>query len=178
MGYNSEREQPKDYSIKVLSQLAKQFQRRFLNIFPIESYAKTMLAILVGGQGHRIQFWKGATQGPFHLSLIPTGQAVSEEKTNIFLIGSYVKTMSADGGHLGWRAGHQIQFWKGTTQGPYQQSLVPIGQVVSEEKIFNYFFAEFSIFSHGSHLGWWVGSADIILKGDHQRTIPVKFRPN
>ena len=24
---------------------------------------------------------------------------------NIFLIGSYVKTMSADGGHLGWRSG-------------------------------------------------------------------------
>jgi hypothetical protein len=24
---------------------------------------------------------------------------------NIFPIGSYVKTMSADGGHLGWRSG-------------------------------------------------------------------------
>jgi hypothetical protein len=24
---------------------------------------------------------------------------------NIFSIGSYVKTMSADGGHLGWRSG-------------------------------------------------------------------------
>jgi hypothetical protein len=26
---------------------------------------------------------------------------------NNFLIGSYVKTMSADGGHLGWRSGSQ-----------------------------------------------------------------------
>ncbi len=26
---------------------------------------------------------------------------------NIFPIGSYVKTMSADGGHLGWRSGSQ-----------------------------------------------------------------------
>jgi hypothetical protein len=28
-------------------------------------------------------------------------------KINIFPIGSYVKTMSADGGHLGWRSGSQ-----------------------------------------------------------------------
>jgi hypothetical protein len=26
---------------------------------------------------------------------------------NIFPIGTYVKTMSADGGHLGWRSGSQ-----------------------------------------------------------------------
>jgi hypothetical protein len=31
-----------------------------------------------------------------------------------------------------WRT----QFWKGTTQGSFQQSLVEIGTVVSEEKIF------------------------------------------
>ena len=30
----------------------------------------------------------------------------------------------------------QTQFWKGTTQGSFQQSLVEIGTVVSEEKIF------------------------------------------
>jgi hypothetical protein len=29
----------------------------------------------------------------------------------------------------------QTQFWKGTTQGSFQQSLVEIGSVVSEEKI-------------------------------------------
>jgi hypothetical protein len=30
----------------------------------------------------------------------------------------------------------QTQFWKGTTQWSFQQSLVEIGSVVSEEKIF------------------------------------------
>ena len=61
--YNSERGPPKDHSNKVWSQLAKPFQRRrFLNIFPI---------------------------------------------------GSYVKTMLADGGHLGWRAGSSDTILKG-----------------------------------------------------------------
>ena len=36
--------------------------------------------------------------------------------------------------------GHWIQSLKGTTQGPFNQSLVLIGQVVSEKKIFNDFF--------------------------------------
>jgi hypothetical protein len=30
----------------------------------------------------------------------------------------------------------RTQFWKGTTQGSFQQSLMEIGSVVSEEKIF------------------------------------------
>ena len=30
----------------------------------------------------------------------------------------------------------RTQYWKGTTQGSFQQSLVEIGTVVSEEKIF------------------------------------------
>jgi hypothetical protein len=34
-------------------------------------------------------------------------------------------------GGLKW----QSQFWKGTTQGSFQQSLVEIGSVVSEEKM-------------------------------------------
>ena len=38
-----------------------------------------------------------------------------------------------------WRT----QFWKGTTQGSFQQSLVEIGIVVSEEKIFFKFHAPF-----------------------------------
>ena len=64
-----------------------------------------MAAILVGGRGHRIKFWTGIAQGPFHQSLvmIQIGQAVSEEFLNIFPIKSYVKTMSADG-----RQGHRI----------------------------------------------------------------------
>jgi hypothetical protein len=54
----------------------------------------------------------------------------------------------------------QTQFWKGTTQGSFQQNLVEIGPVVSEEKIFFkfhlpffYFWLTYSIFQHayGKH---------------------------
>jgi hypothetical protein len=50
----------------------------------------------------------------------------------------------------------QTQFWKGTTQGSFQQSLVEIGSVISE-KIFFYFIPLFSIFSLAAIL---VGSRD------------------
>jgi hypothetical protein len=39
----------------------------------------------------------------------------------------------SNGSHLGWRGDCQTQFWKGTTQGPFHQSLVHIGPVVLEE---------------------------------------------
>jgi hypothetical protein len=38
------------------------------------------------------------------------------------------------------------QFWKGTTQGSFQQSLVEIGSVVSEKKIFFKFHPPFFLF--------------------------------
>ena len=41
------------------------------------------------------------------------------------------------------RRGHRIPCLKGITQGPFKQSLVLIGQVVSEKKIFNDFFNDF-----------------------------------
>jgi hypothetical protein len=53
-----------------------------------------------------------------------------------FSIGSYVKLSSAVAailfGGLKWRT----QIWKRTTQESFQQSLVEIGSVISEEKIF------------------------------------------
>jgi hypothetical protein len=52
-----------------------------------------------------------------------------------------------------WRT----QFGKGTTKGSFQQSLVEIGSVVSEEKIFFNFISLFSIFSLAAIL---VGSLD------------------
>jgi hypothetical protein len=51
----------------------------------------------------------------------------------------------------------RTQFWKGTTQGSFQQSLVEIGSVVSEEKILLKFHPPFSIFSLVAIL---VGSRD------------------
>jgi hypothetical protein len=46
-----------------------------------------------------------------------------------------------------WRT----QFWKGITQGSFQQSLVEIGSVVSEEKICFNFFPPFFNFLPGGH---------------------------
>jgi hypothetical protein len=40
----------------------------------------SLVAILVGSRDHRTQIWKGATQGPFHQSLVAIGSVVSEEK--------------------------------------------------------------------------------------------------
>jgi hypothetical protein len=51
----------------------------------------------------------------------------------------------------------RTQVWKGTTKGSFQQSLVEIGSVVSEEKIFLKFHDPFSIFSLVANL---VGSQD------------------
>jgi hypothetical protein len=51
-------------------------------------------------------------------------------------------------------------------------SLGQIGLAVSEEIIFKWFFAEFSIFSNGGYLGWRPGLSDTILKDDHLNTIP------
>jgi hypothetical protein len=63
-----------------------------------------------------------------------------------FPIGFYVKLSSAVAailvGGMKWRT----QFWKGTTQGSFQQSLVEIGSVVSEEKFFLNSSSLFSIF--------------------------------
>ena len=55
-----------------------------------------------------------------------------------------------------------------------KQSLVPIGAVVSEMKIFLNIIPLF-IFSNSDHVGWRSGLPDTILEGDHQRTIPPKF---
>ena len=55
-----ERGPPKDHSIKVWSQLAKQFQRRrFLNIFPLLGpmlkLCQLMSVVLFGGRGQQIK---------------------------------------------------------------------------------------------------------------------------
>ena len=53
-----------------------------------------------------------------------------------FPIGSYVKLSSAVAAILVGVLKCWTQFWKRTTQESFQQSLVEIGSVVSEEKIF------------------------------------------
>ena len=74
------------------------------------------------------------------------------------------------------------QFWKGAIQGSFHKSLVAIGPVVSEEKIFIlclyssnlgtfwlkieqfWPFEEISIFSNGGHLGYRTVLTDTNLK--------------
>jgi hypothetical protein len=53
-----------------------------------------------------------------------------------FPVGSYVKLSSAVVAILVGVLKCQTQFWKRTTQESFQQSLVEIGSVVAEEKIF------------------------------------------
>ena len=67
-----------------------------------------MVAILDGGLGHWIILKVDhlrTIHAMFALNWLTgfRGQIV----LNIFPIGSYVKTLSADGGHLGWRSGSQ-----------------------------------------------------------------------
>ena len=49
----------------------------------------------------------------------------------------------SNGGHLGQRTARMDTILKGTTQGSFQQSLVEIGSVVSEEKTFFKFHPPF-----------------------------------
>jgi hypothetical protein len=54
----------------------------------------------------------------------------------------------------------QTHFWKGTTQKSFQQSLVEIGSVVSEEKILLKFHPPFFLF-----LAWWPSWLEIWIIG-------------
>ena len=92
------------------------------------------MAILVGGLKCRIQFWKGTTQGSFQQSLAEIGSVVSEEKIFFKFHPPHFSIFSLVAILVGSRD-HRTQFWKGATQGPFHQSLVAIGPVVSEEKI-------------------------------------------
>jgi hypothetical protein len=118
--------------------LSKWFQtRRILWEFPIGSFVKlssAVVAILVGGLKYRTQFWKGTTQGSFQQSLVEIGSVVSEEKIFLKISSPLFSIFSLVAILVGSRD-HRTQFWKGATQGPFHQSLVAIGPVVSEEKI-------------------------------------------
>ena len=128
-------------SIKVLLQLAQWFlRRRFLCEFPIGSYVKlssAVGAILVEGPNRRNIFGRE----PSNDYLIKILFLLSKWfQTRRFLwefaIGSYVKLSSAVLAIFVGILKCRTQFWKRTTQESFQQSLVEIGSVVSQEKIF------------------------------------------
>jgi hypothetical protein len=86
-----------------------------------------------------------------------------------FPIGSYVKLSSAVAAILVRGLKCRTQFWKGTTQGSYQQSLVEIGLVVSEEKIFLNFIPPFFLF-----LTWWPSWLEVKITGHNFGRGPPK----
>ena len=104
-GHNFENWPLKDHTCHVCFKLAYWFQRRrFLNIFPIGSYVKTMFA-----DGCHLE-WRSGSQDIIlkvdHLRTIRPMFALNwltgfrGEDLNIFSIGSYVKIKSSHGGHL------------------------------------------------------------------------------
>ena len=86
-----------------------------------------------------------------------------------FPIGSYVKLSSAVVAILVEGLKCQTQFCKGTTKGSFQQSLVEIGSVVSEEKIFFKLHPPFFLF-----LAWQPSWLEVGITGHNFRRGPSK----
>jgi hypothetical protein len=101
----------------------------FLNFIPLLLFLATV-AMLVGGLDCRTQFLNGIIQGLFKQSLVPNGPVVSQMKFLkfhphfLFLVTAAMLVGCRD---------CRTKLWKRITQGPFHQSLVLIGQVVSEE---------------------------------------------
>ena len=131
----------KDHSTKVWLQLAQWFlRRRFLCEFHIRSYVKLSSdvgAILIEGPNRGHIFGREPSNDYFIKFFFLLSKWFQTRRLLwAFPIGSYFKLSSAVvGGHLGRRSEIPDTFWKGTTEGSFQQSLVEIGSVVSEEKI-------------------------------------------
>ena len=90
-------------------------------------------SILVGFWGRRTQFSKRTSWRPFRHSLGPIGTAVMEKIIVKWFFAEF--SIFSNGIHLAWRGNCRTQFWKGTTQRPFHQSLVQIGRLVLEELI-------------------------------------------
>ena len=111
-GHNFESILPKDHPCHVCFKLADWFQRRrLLNNFPIGPMLNYVcwrwpFWTEIGVTEHNFGSWP-PNDHRWHVCYI--GRLVSEDKIlkHFFSIGSYmyVKTMSAEGGHLGWRSG-------------------------------------------------------------------------
>ena len=85
----------------------------FKTFFPIGSYVKTTYVrwrrpswMEVRITGHNFENWS-LKDHPCHVCFKLAYWFQRRRFLNIFPIWSYVKTMSADGGHLGWRSGSQ-----------------------------------------------------------------------
>ena len=95
--------------------------------------------------------------------------------------GFYVKLSSAVAAILVGGMKCRTHFWKGTTQGSFQQSLVEIGSVISEEKILLKFHPLFFLF-----LAWWPSLLEVGITGhifgrgpskDHSTKVLLQLAP-
>ena len=106
----------------------------FIPLFLFLAWWPSWLEVGITGQN----FGRGPSiQRLFHQSLVAIGPVVSEEKIFMWISHRVLCLIKIGcGGHLGQRSEMQEKFWKGTTQGSFQQSLVEIGSVVSEKIFF------------------------------------------
>ena len=135
----------------------------------------SMAAILDVQRGHQVQLYTGASWGSFHQSLLLSGQAGNRRRfLNIFPIRSYV-----DNGRLGWQVTSLDKLLKEENISTIPIKFWPnrLGRFRGED----FFTIESQIKTMSvdvDRLGWRAQSLGIILKGDHLRTILLKFGPN
>ena len=140
-GHKFGRGPSKDHSTKVWLNLAHWFlRRRFLCEFPIGSYVKlssAVGAILVEGRSAGHIFEREPSNDYFIKKIFLLSKWFQKRRFLWeFPIVSHVKLSSVVAAILVEVLKCRTQFWKRTTQESFQQSLVEIGSVVSEEKIF------------------------------------------
>ena len=132
--------------LSVWLQLRNLFQtRRFLCEFPILSYVKLSSSWSKGQTAIHV-FGREPSNDYFIKIKFLLSKRFQTRFSWEFLIGSNVKLSSALVAILLGGLKCRTQFWKGTTKGSFQQSLVEIGSVVSEEKIFFKFHPLFFYF--------------------------------
>ena len=97
---------------------------------------------------------------------------------DFFLISSPLFSISSLAAILVGNRDHRTQVWKGAIQGLFHQSLVAIGPVVSEEKIFMWISHRvlcWAKFGCRGHLGRRAEPPDIFLEENHPMTISSTF---
>jgi adenylate kinase family enzyme len=135
-----------------------------------------MVTILDTGRCWRTQFWKGTTQESFQQSLVEIGSVVTEEI--FFFISSPLFSIFSLAAILVGSRDHRTQFWKGAIQGSFHKSLVAIGPVVSEEKIFMWISHRVlckAKFGCGGHLDRRAEPPVTFLEENNPMTISSKF---
>ena len=140
-GHKFGRGPAKDHSTKVWLNLAHWFlRRRFLCEFPIGSYVKlssAVGAILVEGRTAGHIFEREPSNDYFIKKIFLLNKWFQKRRFLWeFPIVSHVKLSSAVVAILVGVLKCRRQFWKNTTQGSFQKSLVEIGSVVPEKIFF------------------------------------------